>query len=156
MKWKLHTFEELTVHQLYEILMARNAIFVVEQECAYQEIDGHDPRSFHLTLKDGEKLAAYARLLPAGVKYSVPSIGRIIVDPAYRGSGSGRKLLEKSLDIMINEWGADEINLQAQVYLRKFYRSFGFEETSAEYLDDGIPHVDMKMLVKKKALKGSE
>ncbi|KIL48693.1 GNAT family N-acetyltransferase [Jeotgalibacillus campisalis] len=156
MEWTLHTFEELTVQQLYEILMARNAIFVVEQECAYQEIDGHDPKSAHLTLKDGEELVAYARLLPAGVKYPSPSIGRIIVNPAYRGSGQGRKLLEKSLDIMVNDWGAEEIKLQAQVYLRDFYHSFGFEETSAEYLDDGIPHVDMRMSVKKKAIKGSE
>ncbi|PPA70608.1 GNAT family N-acetyltransferase [Jeotgalibacillus proteolyticus] len=156
MEWTLQTFEELSATELYEILMARNSIFVVEQQCAYQEIDGYDPKSFHLTLREGDKLVAYARLLPGGVKYDLPSIGRIIVAPEYRGSGAGRRLVARSVNIMVKDWGVEQIKLQAQVYLRHFYESFGFEPTSEEYLDDGIPHVDMLMRVKNEVLRGSE
>ncbi|TDL31523.1 GNAT family N-acetyltransferase [Jeotgalibacillus sp. S-D1] len=156
MKWTLKTFNELSTYELYQILMLRNSVFVVEQQCAYQEIDGNDLNSFHLSFGDGEQLAAYARLLPAGVKYNTPSIGRIIVHESFRGSGIARELVSKSIDVMQNEWNVSEIKLQAQTYLRHFYQSFGFEETSEDYLDDGIPHVDMLMKVKQPISKGSE
>ncbi|KIL52105.1 GNAT family N-acetyltransferase [Jeotgalibacillus soli] len=147
MEWKLKQFEDLTTYELYQILKERNAIFVVEQQCAYQEIDGYDLKSSHLILEDEGMLVAYARLLPAGVKYDIPSVGRVIVNPAYRGKGIARDLISNAVDIMVKEWQVTEIKLQAQTYLRSFYRSFGFEETSEEYLDDGIPHVDMLMKV---------
>ena len=151
MEWTLKTFDQLSARELYQILMARNAIFVVEQACAYQEIDGNDIESYHLALRDGENLVAYARLLPAGIKYDRPSIGRIIVNEAYRGDGIARELVTKSIAIMIDHWKVEQIKLQAQTYLRHFYQSFGFEETSEDYLDDGIPHVDMLMKVEIKA-----
>lgn len=156
MNWTLKTFNELSTYELYQILMLRNAVFVVEQQCAYQEIDGNDINSYHLSLRENNQLAAYARLLPAGVKYGTPSIGRIIVNESFRGTGLARELVSKSIDIMVNEWKVSEIKLQAQTYLRHFYQSFGFEETSEDYLDDGIPHVDMLMKVKQPISEGSE
>ncbi|TFE02497.1 GNAT family N-acetyltransferase [Jeotgalibacillus sp. R-1-5s-1] len=147
MDWELKQFDDLTTRELYTILQARNAIFVVEQECAYHEIDGHDPDCWHLSLKIDGELAAYSRLLEKGVKYDIASIGRIIVPEKFRGRGLARQLVQHSIDIMTEEWGEREIKLQAQTYLRDFYESFGFKATSEEYLDDGIPHVDMLMKV---------
>ncbi|WP_227396460.1 GNAT family N-acetyltransferase [Jeotgalibacillus aurantiacus] len=148
MNWELKRFDELNTRELYNILQARNAIFVVEQECAYHEIDGHDPDCWHLSLKIDGELAAYSRLLERGVKYDIASIGRIIVPEKFRGNGLARLLVQRSIDIMVNDWKEKEIKLQAQTYLRDFYESFGFEATSEEYLDDGIPHVDMVMTIK--------
>ncbi|MEW9502311.1 GNAT family N-acetyltransferase [Jeotgalibacillus marinus] len=153
MEWTLKSFDELTTHELYRILMERTNIFVVEQQCAYEEIDGYDTKGHHLTLEHKGELVAYARLLPGGVKYNVPSIGRIIVNESHRGSGIARELMLKSIEIMVEEWKVENIKLQAQFYLKHFYQSFGFEETSEEYLDDGIPHVDMLMNVGNQAVK---
>ncbi|KIL52598.1 hypothetical protein KP77_06250 [Jeotgalibacillus alimentarius] len=146
MEWVLKSFEELSALELHDILRARVDVFVVEQDCAYHEVDGYDPESWHLQLKIDGKLAAYARLMKAGTKYNKASIGRIIVIEEFRNRQIGRALVEKSIDVM-KDWGTGEIMLQGQTYLRTFYGSFGFEEISAEYLDDGIPHVDMLLTI---------
>ncbi len=146
MNWKVNRFDELTARELHDILKARVDIFVVEQNCAYHEVDGYDPESLHLQLMIDGKLAAYARLMKAGTKYNKASIGRIIVLEEFRNRQLGRQLVQKAIDVM-KEWGTEEIMLQGQTYLRDFYRSFGFEEVSSEYLDDGIPHVDMLLTV---------
>ncbi|TFE02023.1 GNAT family N-acetyltransferase [Jeotgalibacillus salarius] len=143
MHWELKEFEQLTAIELHDILKARVDIFVVEQSCAYHEVDGNDPASWHLQLKIDGKLAAYARLMEAGTKYEKASIGRVIVLEEFRNRQLGRKLVQKSIDIMKGQWGTKEIMLQGQTYLRNFYASFGFKETSEEYLEDDIPHVDM-------------
>lgn len=143
MEWKLKQFNELTLSELYQILKSRVDIFVVEQECPYPEIDGIDPECIHLFKKDQDKIVAYARLVPKDILYPYPSIGRIIVDLDYRKFGYGRELLNRAISVITEEWGEKEIKLHGQVYLREFYQSFGFQEVSDPYLEDGIPHVDM-------------
>jgi ElaA protein len=148
MKWMTKTFDQLTTYELYNILKVRTDIFVVEQNCAYPEIDGHDEASLHLfSLQDGE-IAAYARLVPAGEKYEQASIGRVLVVPSKRKSGLGRELVAEAITKIIAEWDAKEIKLQAQSHLQTFYGSFGFQPISGIYDDDGIPHVDMLLTVR--------
>lgn len=148
MKWMTKSFSELTTIELYQILKVRTDIFVVEQNCAYPEIDGHDEASMHLfSLHNGE-IAAYARLVPAGGKYEQASIGRVLVVPTKRKSGLGRELVAQAIEKIIEEWDVKEIKLQAQSHLQSFYGSFGFQPISDVYDDDGIPHVDMLLTVR--------
>ena len=141
--WQLKKFEKLELEELYQILKNRVDIFVVEQKCAYPEIDGIDPKCYHLFKKDQAEIVAYARLVPKGVLYDQPAIGRIIVNQAYRKHGYGRELIDQAIKIITEDWEEPEIKLQGQTYLRNFYQSFGFKEISEPYLEDGIPHVDM-------------
>ncbi|SEN83651.1 ElaA protein [Amphibacillus marinus] len=143
MKWSVKRFEQLSLAELYQILKKRVEVFVVEQECAYPEIDGNDPDCYHLFLQEGETIVAYARLIPRGVLYAEPSIGRIMVDNRYRKDGYGRKLVKKAIEIIYDDWQEELIKIHAQVYLLDFYQSFGFKEVTAHYLEDNIPHVDM-------------
>ncbi|AQQ52107.1 GNAT family N-acetyltransferase [Planococcus lenghuensis] len=144
MEWKAYRFNELTINELHDIFRLRVNVFVVEQNCAYPEVDGLDPHCTHLVAKTGGRIAAYARLVPGGLKGELPAIGRVIVVPEARGTGLGRELVQRSRDFIINEWEEKEIFLQGQSHLEAFYASLGFESVSAEYLDDGIPHIDMK------------
>lgn len=143
MDWIAKTFEQLTSHELYQLLRARVDVFVVEQQCAYREIDDVDQASIHLFLEDKGEILAYARIIPKGVLYYRMSIGRILVPQAYRGNDYGRQLLTTAIDWIEHNWEKQEIMLHAQVYLRDFYQSFGFEVVTDVYLEDGIPHVDM-------------
>ncbi|GAA5417497.1 protein ElaA [Paraliobacillus ryukyuensis] len=143
MNWTFKTFDQLTNNELYYILKARVDIFIVEQNSPYKDMDGVDQDAMHLFLENQGKIIAYARIIPKGVLYKQPSIGRIVVDNQHRKSGYGRLLLQKSINWIEKNWGKQEIYLHAQVYLRDFYRSFGFEEISDSYEEDGIPHVDM-------------
>lgn len=138
-------FAELTVHELYEIMALRQEVFVVEQDCVYQDADGIDLNGWHLTVRNTTgNLVAYARLLPPGVSYpTYPSIGRIISAPQARGTGAGRALVQKSIEEVYRLFGKQAIKIGAQVYLLKFYQSFGFQPIGAEYLEDGIPHIAM-------------
>ncbi|EGA88640.1 GCN5-like N-acetyltransferase [Planococcus donghaensis MPA1U2] len=144
MEWKVYHFEDLSTRQLYDVLKLRVDVFVVEQNCPYPELDGLDQQSIHLVCSEKEDVLAYARLVPAGAKYEVPSIGRVIVHKDARGRGLAKELLERSIDYISNEWHAEAIKLQGQVYLQEFYESFGFQPISESYDEDGIPHVDMK------------
>lgn len=145
MNWKTYRFDELTARKLYEVLKLRVDVFVVEQNCPYPELDGLDQQAIHLIYSENDEVLAYARLVPAGVKYELPSIGRVIVRKDARGRGLAKKLLERSIDWILTEWNASSIQLQGQVYLQEFYQSFGFEPVSDSYDEDGIPHVDMKL-----------
>ena len=144
MDWKIYQFDDLSSRKLYDVLKLRVDVFVVEQNCPYPELDGLDQQSVHLLCSENSKLIAYARLVPSGAKYEVPSIGRVIVHEDARGRGLAKELLERSIDYISNEWGADAIKLQGQVYLKEFYQSFGFQPISASYDEDGIPHIDME------------
>lgn len=148
MNWKTYHFNDLSVGKLYEILQLRVNVFVVEQECPYPELDGLDQESVHLEYEENGKVLAYARLVPGGVKYDIPSIGRVIVHPEARGRGLAKQLMTECMEYILSEWQAKEIQLQGQVYLQEFYQSFGFEPISEAYDEDGIPHVDMKYTVK--------
>lgn len=141
--WTVKTFQELTPDELYSYLQLRVNVFIVEQSCPYPELDGYDTESLHLAYIENQELLAYARILPAGVKYNRTSIGRVIVHQKARGKGLAKQLMELSIKTIEEKWPGEEIQLQAQTYLRQFYRSFGFNEVSEEYDEDGIPHVDM-------------
>lgn len=145
MTWKLYRFDELTASELYEMLKLRVDVFVVEQNCPYPELDNLDQQSVHLAYRENGKILAYARLVPAELKYGVPSIGRVIVDREARGRGLARELVNRSIRFIFTEWKPDEIRLQGQLYLKDFYQSFGFDPISDVYDEDGIPHLDMKL-----------
>ncbi|MCY6485508.1 GNAT family N-acetyltransferase [Clostridium aestuarii] len=143
MNWELKKFEELKVKELYEILKIRNEVFVVEQQCAYQDCDGKDEKSYHLYLQDNGKIIAYLRILKKGVSYDEISIGRVLVHKNYRGKGISREMMLKAINFIDLNLNEKEIKIQAQSYLVNFYGSLGFKETSNEYLEDNIPHIDM-------------
>ncbi|MDQ0429593.1 ElaA protein [Planomicrobium stackebrandtii] len=149
MNWNTYQFDELAARKLYEVLKLRVDVFVVEQNCPYPELDGLDQQSIHLVYSENDEVLAYARLVPADVKYELPSIGRVIVRKDARGRGLAKELLEKSIEYIFKEWNAPSIQLQGQVYLQEFYQSFGFEPVSDSYDEDGIPHVDMKLTYSK-------
>ncbi|AMJ64154.1 GNAT family N-acetyltransferase [Hymenobacter sp. PAMC 26628] len=142
--WTLQPFAALSVPELYALLQLRSAVFVVEQTCAFQDIDGHDADALHLLghTAAGE-LAAYARLFPAGRSYPEASIGRVAVAPAFRRHGLGRQLMREALARCESQWGPQSIQIGAQLYLREFYRSFGFEQVGDGYLEDDIAHIHM-------------
>lgn len=144
MNWTLKKFEELTINELYALLRLRTEVFVVEQNCVFQDMDNKDQYCYHLMgWKDGE-LAACTRLVPKGVSYpAYPSIGRVVTSPAARGGGIGRILMEKSIEETRRLFGTGPVKIGAQLYLLKFYSSLGFEKTSDIYMEDGIEHIEM-------------
>ncbi|MBZ9615120.1 GNAT family N-acetyltransferase [Clostridium estertheticum] len=143
MNWELKKFEELKVEEIYKILEIRNEIFIVEQQCDYQDCDGKDENAYHLYLQDNGKIIAYLRILKKGVSYDEISIGRVLVQKNYRGKGRSRELMLKAINFIELKLNEKEIKIQAQSYLVNFYGSLGFKETSNEYLEDNIPHIDM-------------
>ncbi len=144
--WKIKLFNQLDTDELYELLKLRVDVFVVEQNCPYPEIDGKDrhPETLHLSgkSKDG-KLLAYLRILPPGLSFKEVSMGRVVVAKESRGQGISDTLLKIALDQIHQTWPSKNIRIGAQVYLKKFYESHGFEAISKSYLEDGIPHIDM-------------
>ncbi|PRO66149.1 GNAT family N-acetyltransferase [Alkalicoccus urumqiensis] len=142
MNWYCKTYEELTKEELYALLELRVAVFIVEQQCAYPEVDGVDRHSWHLFAETDGAYAAYARLIPAGVVYPEASIGRVLTAQMFRGQGLGRELMRRALE-ELEKTGETDIKIQAQEYAEKFYAQDGFLPISDPYLDDGILHVDM-------------
>ena len=143
MTWLLKTFDSLTLQELYAILRLRTEVFVVEQNCVFQDMDNKDQQCYHLMgWKDGH-LIAYTRLVPPGVSYKEPSIGRVVTSPVARGNGTGKLLMEKSIEEIIQLYGKTPIKIGAQLYLKKFYESLGFSQTSNKYDEDGIDHIEM-------------
>lgn len=138
-------FNELSVEELYEIYKLRVAVFVVEQNCSYQEIDEADKVSYHLYLKDEGKIVAYLRVLPKGVVYEDVSIGRVL--SVKRRCGLATRLLREGIQVAKERFGAKEIVLGAQVYAKKLYENAGFVQEGEEYLEDGIAHVHMRLKI---------
>ncbi|AUJ23940.1 GNAT family N-acetyltransferase [Virgibacillus dokdonensis] len=136
------SFQELDQLELYTLLKSRVDVFVVEQQCPYQEIDAYDLKATHLWLQDNQNLVVYARILPAGSKYVEASIGRVLVTKAYRDRGYGKELMEEAIKYTVNHF-KDSIKIQAQQHLKAFYQAFGFKQVSTAYLDDRIWHIDM-------------
>lgn len=141
--WITRKFDELTLDELYSILQLRNEVFIVEQNCVYNDTDGKDQSAWHLMAIDGDKLIAYTRILPPGISYSDPAIGRVVTAPSKRRSGLGRELMKRSIEACETLFGKSSITLNAQVYLQSFYESLGFIVVGEEYLDDEIPHIRM-------------
>lgn len=143
LRWQLCRLGELSAGQLYAVLAARVAIFVVEQNCPYQDLDGLDVDAEHLIAWSGTEVAGYLRVLAPGTLFDDPSIGRIITTKPFRGSGLGRDLVAKGLERTRQRYPGKPVRISAQKYLEKFYRDFGFVAVSEPYLEDGIPHVEM-------------
>lgn len=141
--WVLKKFDDLTPHQLYAILQLRNAVFVVEQACVFQDADDKDQDSYHFMGFDGKTLIAYTRLVPPGLAYRHASIGRVVTAPAVRRYGVGKKLMEESINAVYTLFGKEPIKIGAQLYLKRFYESFGFAQVGEPYLEDGIKHIYM-------------
>jgi ElaA protein len=138
-------FAQLSPFELYDILALRQEVFIVEQNCPYQDCDGKDQQGWHLLGRDAEgRLVCYTRLLPPGVSYpGYASIGRVVSSPSVRGSGIGKELMRKSLEMCLHIFENQAIKIGAQSYLLRFYESLGFHSTGEEYLEDGIPHTKM-------------
>ena len=143
--WKCIPFSELSALEVHDILKARSAVFVVEQDCVFQDIDGADPQSWHLTGRSASQgpLLAYCRLVPPGVKFAEPSIGRVLTTEPARGSGVGRQLMREAMARASALWPGMALRIGAQVYLERFYGEFGFEKCSEPYDEDGIVHIQM-------------
>ena len=142
--WSLKEFSALTVDELYAILKLRNEVFVVDQNCVFQDADGKDPHAWHLMGYDeNNQLAAYTRLLPAGASFDEASIGRVVSADFARNSGIGKKLMTESINKLYSLFGKQPIKIGAQLYLKRFYESFGFQQSSDVYLEDGIEHIEM-------------
>lgn len=141
--WKIKAFDELTAHELYALLRLRTEVFVVEQNCVFQDMDNKDQASHHLLGWRGEELVAYTRIVPPGLSYDEPSIGRVVTSPVARGGGIGKLLMEESIGHVYHLYGRQPIRIGAQFYLKKFYESLGFLQTSEIYDEDGIDHIEM-------------
>ncbi|BES73381.1 GNAT family N-acetyltransferase [Marinobacter nanhaiticus D15-8W] len=135
--------EDMSSLELFEIIKAREAVFVVEQQCAYQETDDMDLQSWHLSASVDGQLAAYVRVVDPGIKYEQPSIGRVMTVSKFRNLRIGRSLMDEAIRFTEEKYPSTGIKIGAQVYLRKFYESLGFEPASESYDEDGIPHIDM-------------
>lgn len=136
-------FNELTTEELYNILKIRSEVFVVEQNCIYNDIDGKDLTSIHImAIEDGE-IKGYLRVLQPGVSYETASLGRVLVPKKFRGDQIARMIVQEGIDYVSENFEKPEITIGAQEYLREFYKSLGFKEISEVYGEDGIPHIDM-------------
>lgn len=143
MNWIFKKFAALTPYEVYEMLQLRNAVFVVEQNCIFQDADNKDQHCFHLLGYEENMLVAYTRIVPAGISYVECSIGRVVVLPAARKKGCGKELMQKSIEKIFLLFGIIPIKIGAQLYLKKFYESIGFQQTSDIYLEDNIEHIEM-------------
>ena len=144
MRWNAVPFTELSVDRLYDLLALRQRVFVVEQSCPYLDCDGKDRPAIHLLGDDDEgRLVAYARLLPPGVSFAEPAIGRVVTAPEVRRTGAGRELMREAIARTRAAFGQGPIRIGAQRYLERFYEELGFRIASEPYDEDGIPHVEM-------------
>lgn len=136
-------FEELTLEELYGILQLRSEVFVVEQDCVYQDIDGKDQKALHALGIKNKEVVAYTRIFQPGAYFEQASIGRVVVKESERTYGYGYEIMMASIKAIHDHLNETTIKLSAQTYLKKFYNSLGFKEVGEEYLEDGIPHIGM-------------
>lgn len=143
-EFEIKPFKALSTAEIYQILQLRSEVFVVEQNCVYQDIDGKDDKALHLLGMYNGVLVAYARLFAPGDYFENASIGRVIVKPAFRDKKWGHDLMKEAIVGISEHFGESEITISAQLYLKKFYESHDFVATSEVYLEDDIPHIEMK------------
>lgn len=144
LNFNLKFFSELTTKELYDILQLRSEVFVVEQDCVYQDIDGKDKKALHLFAYKNDVLVAYARLFGPGDYFKEASIGRVIIKENERKFGYGHQLMKAANTAVKNHFDTSKIHLSAQQYLVKYYNAHGFKEVGEGYLEDGIPHIGME------------
>lgn len=137
------TFEELTKQELYDLLQLRSAVFVVEQDCVYQDLDGKDTKALHVLGFKSDKLVAYTRIFGPGVYFEQASIGRVIVAKNERRHDYGNQIMKASINAIKERFNETTIKISAQCYLDKFYTNLGFKAIGDTYLEDGIPHISM-------------
>jgi len=143
MKVEIKKFHELSTQELYDILQLRSEVFVVEQDCVYQDLDGKDVKALHIIGYKNKKIVAYTRVFKAGDYFKEASIGRVTVRKSERQYGFGVQIMQASIEIINKTFGPTAIHISAQKYLTKFYTSLGFKLIGKEYLEDGILHVAM-------------
>jgi len=141
--WRYEPWSALTADELYRMMILRQRVFVVEQACAYLDADGWDPRAHHLWREDAGAAIACLRVFAPGVKHAEACLGRIVTAPETRRTGLGRALVAEGLARIAAAHGATPVRIGAQLYLAKFYADFGFVRVSDDYLEDGIPHLEM-------------
>ncbi len=141
--WHFKQFHDLTPQELYSILHLRNEVFVVEQQCIYNECDGKDLNCFHLWATLNGEVVAGSRIVPPGISYDVPSIGRVVSHPKFRHLKLGHQLMRHSLQIIENIYETTSVKISAQCYLGSFYEQYGFVQISEQYLEDNLPHMEM-------------
>ncbi|WNM19632.1 GNAT family N-acetyltransferase [Flavobacterium capsici] len=143
-EWIIKRFEALSTQELYQLLKLRSEVFVVEQNCVYLDIDDKDQKALHLFgLTDG-KMVAYARLFKPKDYFENASIGRVVTHPDFRAKKIGHELMQQAVNAIEEYFGEKQITISAQLYLKKFYERHGFTQTSEMYLEDDIPHIEMK------------
>lgn len=137
------TFQQLSLNELYYILQLRSEVFVVEQDCVYQDVDGKDQKALHIIGKKGDKIVGYTRVFKPGDYFKESSIGRVVVSKKERHLNYGEQLMKASIYAIEANFNTKEIKLSAQKYLEKFYNNLGFITEGEPYLEDGIPHIAM-------------
>lgn len=142
-RWSLKQFAELSPFELYDILRLRSEVFVVEQQCIFLDMDDKDQQAHHLQGRLDDELIVSVRILPPGLAYDEPSIGRVVGSPRHRGLGAGKLLMEEAIKATETLYGQQPIKIGAQQYLKKFYEELGFVQCSETYLEDDIPHIKM-------------
>lgn len=142
-RWSLKQFAELSPFELYDILRLRSEVFVVEQQCIFLDMDDKDQQAHHLQGRLEDELIVSVRILPPGLAYDEPSIGRVVGSPRHRGLGAGKLLMEEAIKATQTLYGQQPIKIGAQQYLKKFYEDLGFIQCSETYLEDDIPHIKM-------------
>lgn len=143
MKFKIKKFQDLSVHELYAIMQLRQEIFVVEQTCPYLDADGKDQKSVHVMGFMKSKLVAYARIVPPGISYKSPSIGRVVVSGLHRGKKYAYTLMDVCIKETLRRYRSGIITISAQLYLKEFYTRTGFKAVGEVYPEDDIPHIRM-------------
>jgi len=138
----IKSFEELNKAELYQIVQLRIAVFIIEQDCPYPDLDDMDQDAQHLWIEDAGEIVCYLRVNPAGSRFSEPSLGRIVTKKSHRNRGLAEMLIKRAIDL-VSEKESRAIRISAQCYLEKYYEKFGFIKASEEYLEDNIPHIEM-------------
>ena len=144
--WKIKPFKELSLNELYSLLKLRSIVFVVEQNCVYQDIDDKDEKALHLFGEYNNEIVAYARLFKSGDYFDNASIGRVVIHPNVRDKKLGHELMQQAIAAIATYFNETKIIISAQLYLQKFYESHQFVKTSDVYLEDDIEHIEMKRL----------
>ena len=144
-QWEIKPFNALSIDELYSLLRLRSEVFVVEQNCVYQDLDGKDEKALHLLGSYDGKIVAYTRLFNANDYFENASIGRVVIDQNYRERKWGHELMRQAIAGIKEHFGETKITISAQLYLQKFYEAQGFVRTSEMYLEDDIPHIEMKI-----------
>lgn len=144
LNYQFKHFQELSTSEFHDIIAVRLKVFVVEQNCSYLDLDGKDKKCYHAICRDGKgKILATARIVPPGISYIEVSIGRVVIEETIRGEGLGHELMHHCIEFIHAEFGIVPIRISAQKHLEKFYNGHLFFSTGKEYLEDGIPHVEM-------------